>query len=127
MQIGSLLTNLAYNQHMSGCKPILSGHDEQSIIVYTQNHLILNNKMKLLLNRNLCKKFWKSNIETVKEPTRTKKLRDYCTREILNRKPGPLSSVDKLSIFNGIRRFLRKYEETEIEIPTEDEIGRAHV
>ena len=36
--------------------------------------------MKIIINLEFCKTIWKSDIKKVKEPYRTKKLRECCTK-----------------------------------------------
>ena len=75
--------------------------------------------MKIILNLEFCKKIWKSDIKKVKEPYRTKKLRDFCTK-FVHENNKTLNNRDKLNIYNGIRDFLKTNEETEIELEDED-------
>ena len=36
--------------------------------------------MKIIINLEFCNKIWKSDIKKVKEPYRTKQLREFCTK-----------------------------------------------
>ena len=75
--------------------------------------------MKIILNLEFCKKLWKSDIKKVKEPNRTKKLRDYCNK-LVQESNKELTDRDRIKVNNGIRDFLKTNEETEIELEDED-------
>ena len=55
----------------------------------------------------------------VKEPNRTRKMRDCCIK-MIEENNKILNKRNRLSIHNGIKHFLKSYEETEIEIEDED-------
>ena len=75
--------------------------------------------MKIILNLEFCKKIWKSDVRKVKEPYRTKKLREYCTK-LVQENNKTLNKRNKLNVCNGVRDFLKTFVETEIEIEDED-------
>ena len=75
--------------------------------------------MKIILNLEFCKKLWRTDIKKVKEPNRTKRLRECCIKIVKENKK-TLNERNKLNVHNGIKSFLKSYEETEIEIEDED-------
>ena len=79
--------------------------------------------MKIILNLEFCKNIWKSDIKKVKEPYRTKKLREYCYK-LVRESNKKLTDRDRTKLINGIKHFLKSYEETEIEIEVQEEDGK---
>ena len=79
--------------------------------------------MRIILNELFCKKLWKSDIKKVKEPNRTKRLREYCYK-LVQESNKELTDRDRIKVNNGIRDFLKTYEETEIEIEVQEEDGK---
>jgi len=79
--------------------------------------------MKIILNLEFCKKLWRTDIKKVKEPNRTKKLREFCN-QLVQENNKKLNDRDRIKIINGIKYFLKSYEETQIEI--EDEDGKSN-
>ena len=77
-------------------------------------------EMKIILNLEFCKKLWKTDIKKVREPNRTKKLREYC-RKLVQENKKTLNEQNKLNVHNGIKYFLKSYEETVIEIHEEED------
>ena len=75
--------------------------------------------MKIILNLDFCKRIWKSDIKKVKEPYRTKKLREYCIK-MVRENTKTLNERNKRNVCNGVRDFLKTYEETEIVIHEEE-------
>ena len=75
--------------------------------------------MKIILNLDFCKRIWKSDIKKIKEPYRTKKLKESCTK-LVHGNNKTLNKRNKLIVCNGVRDFLKTYEETEIELEDED-------
>ena len=69
--------------------------------------------MKIIINLEFCKTIWKTDLKKVKEPYRTKKLRECCTK-IVEENNKILNKRNRLSVHNGIKHFLKSYEETEI-------------
>ena len=61
----------------------------------------------------------------VKEPNRTKKLRECCIK-MVRENTKTLNERNKLNVHNGIKFFLKSYEETEIEIH-EEEDGKSNL
>ena len=76
--------------------------------------------MKIIINLEFCKTIWKSDIKKVKEPYRTKKLRECCTK-IVHENNKTLNKRNKLNVCNVVRDFLKTYEETEIVIHEEED------
>ena len=76
--------------------------------------------MKIIINLEFCKTIWKSDIKKVKEPYRTKKLRECCTK-IVHENNKTLNKRNKRNVCNGVRDFLKTYEETEIVIHEEED------
>ena len=76
--------------------------------------------MKIIINLEFCKTIWKTDLKKVKEPYRTKKLRECCTK-IVHENNKTLNKRNKLNVCNGVRDFLKTYEETEIVIHEEED------
>ena len=55
----------------------------------------------------------------VKEPNRTKKLRECCIK-MVRENTKTLNERNKRNVCNGVRDFLKTYEETEIVIHEEE-------
>ena len=68
--------------------------------------------MKITLNLEFCQKLWKTHISMVKEPNRTKKLRECCIK-MVRENTKTLNERNKRNVCNGVRDFLKTYEETE--------------
>ena len=81
--------------------------------------------MKITLNLEFCQNLWKTHISMVKEPNRTKKLRECCIK-MVRENTKTLNERNKLNVHNGIKSFLKSYEETEIEIH-EEEDGKSNL
>ena len=79
--------------------------------------------MKIILNELFCRKIWKTDIKKVREPIRTKKLRESCNK-LIQESNIKLNERNKMKVFNGIKYFLKSYEETEIEIEVQEEDGK---
>ena len=77
--------------------------------------------MRIILNELFCQQIWRSDIRKVKEPNRTKKLREYCNK-LVQENNKKLNDQDRIKVLNGIKYFLKDYKETQIEI--EDENGK---
>jgi len=75
--------------------------------------------MKITLNLEFCQNLWKTHISMVKEPNRTKKLRECCIK-MVRENTKTLNERNKRNVCNGVRDFLKTYEETEIVIHEEE-------
>ena len=74
--------------------------------------------MKIIINREFCQKIWKTHISHVKEPTRTRKMRELCYK-MMHENDKKVNLRNRGKVQNGIRDFLKSYEETEIEFNEE--------
>ena len=77
-------------------------------------------KMKITLNETFCKRIWKTHVRTVKEPNRTRKIIELCFK-LVQENNIELNERNKGKIKNGVRDFLRKLKETEIQIDEEED------
>ena len=76
-------------------------------------------KMRILLNELFSKKIWTSDIKKVKEPNRSKKLRELCNKMIQEHNI-KLNERIRKKVYNGVRDFCKTWKEVEIEIEEED-------
>ena len=79
--------------------------------------------MKILLNDFFTKKIWTSDIKKVKEPNRSKKLRECCNK-LIQENNIKLNERIRKKVYNGVRDFCKTWKEVEIEI--EDEDGKSN-
>ena len=75
--------------------------------------------MKIILNLEFCKKLWKTDIKKVKEPNRSKKLRECCNK-LIQENNIKLNERIRKKVFNGVRDFCKTFKEVEIEVEEED-------
>ena len=76
--------------------------------------------MKITLNETFCKRIWKAHVRTVKEPNKTKKIRELCFK-LVQENNIELNERNKGKVKNGVRDFLRNLKETEIQIDEEED------
>ena len=75
--------------------------------------------MKIILNLEFCKKLWRTDIKKVKEPNRSKKLRECCNK-LIQENNIKLNERIRKKVFNGVRDFCKTFKEVEIEVEEED-------
>ena len=76
--------------------------------------------MKITLNERFCQRIWKTHISMIKEPTRTRKIKELCFR-LVQENHIELSKRNRDKIKNGVRDYLKKLNETEIQIDEEED------
>ena len=75
--------------------------------------------MKITLNESFCARIWKSHISLIKEPTRTKQIRELCCK-LVQENHIELNKRNRVKIENGVRSYLKTLKEKEIQIDEED-------
>ena len=76
-------------------------------------------KMKIFLNETFSERIWKTHISKVREPTRTRKMRELCCK-LVQENHIELNKRNRVKIENGVRNYLKTLKETEIQIDEED-------
>ena len=63
--------------------------------------------MKIIINREFCQKIWKIHISHVKEPNRTRKMRELCYK-MMHENHKKVNPRNRGKVQNGIRDFLKR-------------------
>ena len=77
--------------------------------------------MKITLNETFCKRIWKTHVSLIKDPTRTRKIRELCLK-MVQENHIELNKLNRAKIENGIRSYLNTLKEKEIQIEDEEEL-----
>ena len=75
--------------------------------------------MRIILNEIFCRQIWSSDVKKVKEPNRTRKLREFCYK-LVHENHTKLNERIRGKIKNGVRDFCKTWKEVEIEFEEED-------
>ena len=63
--------------------------------------------MKIIINQEFCQKIWKTHISHVKEPNRTRKMRELCFK-MMHENHKKVNPRNRGKVQNGIRDFLKR-------------------
>ena len=81
--------------------------------------------MKIILNKNVCKEIWSSELRKVKEPTRSRKIKEFCIN-LIERNNMIVTRESQMKIHTGVRQFINsKFKETEILIEEDGNHGKS--
>ena len=75
--------------------------------------------MKITLNESFCARIWQTHVSRIREPTRTKKIRELCCK-LVQENHIELNKRNRVKIENGVRSYLKTLKEKEIQIDEED-------